>query len=98
MDVCRIGHVCCLSAPAHQPFPSNSLDLSAPEEAYIRNVRASGTLKFGYEGVFKIYHMLLFETSISSESIEGVSHRALSLVPCCFLCTLMISQQALILK
>ena len=27
-----------------------------------------------------------------------VSHRALSLVPCCFLCTLMISQQILILK
>ena len=27
-----------------------------------------------------------------------VPHRALSLVPCCFLCTLMISQQTLILK
>ena len=27
-----------------------------------------------------------------------VSHKALSLVPCCFLCTLMISQQTLILK
>ena len=27
---------------------------SAPEEAYSRNVRASGTLKFGYERVFKI--------------------------------------------
>ena len=27
-----------------------------------------------------------------------VSHRALFLVPCCFLCTLMISQQTLILK
>ena len=31
-----------------------SLDLSAPEEAYSRNERAPGTLKFGYEGVFKI--------------------------------------------
>ena len=40
--------------PAHQPFSSNSLDLSAPEEAYSRNVCASVTLKFGYEGVFKI--------------------------------------------
>ena len=55
--VCRIGDVCCLPAPApaYQPFSSNNLDLSAPEEAYSRNVRASGTpLKFGYEGVFKI--------------------------------------------
>ena len=33
---------------------SNSLDLSAPEEAYSRNVCASGTLKFRYEGAFKI--------------------------------------------
>ena len=31
-----------------------SLGLSAPEEACSRNVRASGTLKFGYEGIFKI--------------------------------------------
>ena len=54
VDVCKIGDVCCLPAPAHQPFFSNSLDLSAPEEAYSRNVRASGTLKFGYGGVFKI--------------------------------------------
>ena len=51
---CRIGDVCCLPAPAHQPFFSNSLYLTAPEEAYSRNVRASGTLKFGYECVFKI--------------------------------------------
>ena len=50
--VYKIGDVCCLPAPAHQPFSSNSLDLSAPEEAYSRNVRASVTL--GYEGVFKI--------------------------------------------
>ena len=51
VDDCGIGDVCCLPAPAHQPFFSNSLDLSAPEEAYSsRNVRASGTLKFGYEG------------------------------------------------
>ena len=50
---CKIGDVSCLSAPAHQPFSSNSLDLSAPEESYSRNVRASGTLKFGYECVFQ---------------------------------------------
>ena len=43
-----------MPAPAHQPFSSISLDLSVPEEAYSRNVRATGTLKFGYEGVFKI--------------------------------------------
>ena len=55
VDVCRIGDVCCLPAPAHQQFSSNSLDLrAAPEEAYSRNVRASGTLKFGYGRVFKI--------------------------------------------
>ena len=33
VDVCRIGDVCCLPAPANQRFSSNSLDLSAPEEA-----------------------------------------------------------------
>ena len=54
IDVCRIGDVCCLPAPAHQPFSSNSLELSAPEEAYSRNVRGSGTLKFGYKRVSKI--------------------------------------------
>ena len=49
--VCKIGNICCFHAPAHQPFSSNSFDLSAPEEVYSRNVRASGTLKylFGYE-------------------------------------------------
>ena len=52
--VCKIEDVCCLPAPAHQPFSSNSLDHSAPEEAYSRNVRASDTLKFGYEVVYKI--------------------------------------------
>ena len=52
--VCKIGNVCCLPAPAHQTISSNSLDLSVPKEAYSRNVRASGTLKFGYEGVFKV--------------------------------------------
>ena len=51
--LCKIGDVCCLPAPVHQPFSSNNLDLSAPEEAYSRNVRASGTLKFGYESIFK---------------------------------------------
>ena len=45
---------CCLPAPAHQPFSFNNLGLSAPEKAGSRNVRASGTLKFGYEGIFKI--------------------------------------------
>ena len=30
----KIGDVCCLPAPAHQPVSFNSLDLSAPEEAY----------------------------------------------------------------
>ena len=54
VGVSKIEDVCCLPAPAHQPFSSNSLDRSAPEEAYSRNVRASGTLKIGYEGVFKI--------------------------------------------
>ena len=43
-----------MPASAHQPFSFNSLGLSAPEEACSRNVRASGTLKFGYEGIFKI--------------------------------------------
>ena len=38
----------------HQPYSFNSLDLSAPEEAYRKNIRASGTLEFGYEGVLKI--------------------------------------------
>ena len=52
MDI--LGDVCCLSAPAYQSFSFNSLVLSAPEEAYSRNVRASGTLKFRYEGVLKI--------------------------------------------
>ena len=28
--VCKIGDVCCLPAPAHQPFSSYSLGLSAP--------------------------------------------------------------------
>ena len=44
----------CLPAPAHQPFSFNSLGLSVPEEACSRNVRASGTLNIGYEGIFKI--------------------------------------------
>ena len=52
--MCEIGDVCCLPAPAHQPILFNSLGLSTPEEACSRNVRASGTLKFGYEGYFKI--------------------------------------------
>ena len=52
--VCRIGDVCCLPAPAHQPFSFNTLDLSASEEACNRNICASDTLKFGYKGIFKI--------------------------------------------
>ena len=46
--------------PAHQPFSSNSLDLSAPEEAYSRNVLPSGTLmhkKCGYEGVLRFFYV-----------------------------------------
>ena len=39
-------------------FP-NSLDLSAPEEAYSRTVRTSGTLKFGYEVVLRLYTLRL---------------------------------------
>ena len=31
--VCMIRDVCCLPAPAHQPFSFNSLGFSAPEEA-----------------------------------------------------------------
>ena len=50
--MCKIGDVCCLPAPAHQPISFNSLDLSSPEEAYSRNEGALGT---GYEGVLKIY-------------------------------------------
>ena len=52
--MCKIEDVCCLPAPTHQPFSSNSLDLSAHEEAYSRNVSASAALQFGYKGVFKI--------------------------------------------
>ena len=43
--------------PAHQPFSSNSLDLSAPEEAYSRNVLPSGTLKCGYEVVLRFFYV-----------------------------------------
>ena len=41
-------------AGACDAFSSNSLDLSAPDEAYSRNVCASSTMKFRYEGAFKI--------------------------------------------
>ena len=61
VDVCKIGDVCCFPAPAHQPFSSISLDLTPPEEVCSRNVHASGTLKFGYEGVFKIYYTGMHE-------------------------------------
>ena len=63
--VCKIWDVCCLPAPAHQSFSSNSLDLSAPEEAYSRTVRASGILKDGYESVFKIvsFQIILMKRS-----------------------------------
>ena len=53
--MCRIRDACCLSAPTHQPFSFNSLGLSAPEEACIRMVRASGTLKIGFEVIFRIF-------------------------------------------
>ena len=55
--VSRIGDVCCLPAPARQPFSFNSLGLSYYEEACSRNVHASGTLKFRYEGIFKIIYL-----------------------------------------
>ena len=54
VDVCRIGDVCCLPAPAHQPFSSNSLDRSAPEETYSRNARASGTLDLGMKVLLRL--------------------------------------------
>ena len=57
--MCRIGDVCCLLAPAHQPFPSNSLGLRAPGEACSRNIRASGTLRFGYDGILRLQLLLL---------------------------------------
>ena len=52
--VCKIWYVCCLPAPAHHQFSPNSLGLSALDETCSRNVRASGTLKCGYEGIFQI--------------------------------------------
>ena len=52
--MCKIKNVCCLPAPVHQSFSSNSLGLSAHEEAYSRHVRAPDTLKFGFGGVFSI--------------------------------------------
>ena len=42
--VCKIRDVCCLPASALQPSSSNSLGLSAPEEASSSNVRAPGTV------------------------------------------------------
>ena len=60
VDVCKIGDVCYLPAPAHQPFSSNSLNLTAPEETYSRNVRASDIVKFGYEGVFFFFFFFFF--------------------------------------
>ena len=78
--MCKIGDVCCLLAPAHQPFSSNSLDLNAAEEAYSRNVRASGTLKFGYKGVFKslsIYKMAFSILKPKIISIHKLFHAAM---------------------
>ena len=40
-------------SPAHQPFSSKGLGLRALVEAYSRNVRASDTLKLGYEVYFR---------------------------------------------
>ena len=51
--VYRIGDIYCLPVPAHRPFSFNNLGFSALEEVCSRNVRASGTLTFGYEGIFK---------------------------------------------
>ena len=52
--MCKIGDVCCWPAPAHQPFSSKRLGPSATEEACSRNVRASGTLKIGFEGILRL--------------------------------------------
>ena len=49
-----------MPAPAHQPFSSYSLDLRAPEEAYSRNVHASGTLKLGMKVFFFLFFFLFF--------------------------------------
>ena len=57
---CHFGHLLQVSKTSLcqrlliNPFSFNSLGLSAPEEACSRNVRASRTLKFGCEGIFKI--------------------------------------------
>ena len=59
-------------------FSSNSLDLSAPEEACSKNVRASGTLKFEYEGVFKIQIICKFLDALIGNKgavmFTGISH------------------------
>ena len=77
--VCKIGDVCCFLAPAPQPFSSNSLYLNAPEEACSRNVRASGTLKFGYEGVFKMPNKQMFPAYILNFTFNSACLRDLSL-------------------
>ena len=59
--VCRIGNVCCLPEPAHQPFSFNSLGLSAPEEACSRNVRALGTLSILGMKVFFFFFFFFFK-------------------------------------
>ena len=44
------------------PFPfrflGQDMEFDCIEDAYSRNVRASGTLKFGYEGVFKMFFLI----------------------------------------
>ena len=52
--VYKIGYVCCLPAPAHQPFSSYSLDLGAPEASYNTNVCASGTQNLGMKVFLRI--------------------------------------------
>ena len=56
-----------LPTPAHQPFTSNSLGPSAPDEDHSRNVRTSGTLKLRYEDLFfRFYKVIKLLTFIHS--------------------------------
>ena len=82
--VCRIGDVCCLPAPAHQPFLFNSLGLCAPVEACSRNVHASGTLKVGYEGIFKMAlksHLFAIFTPKCQETRRCYGCHCITLLP-----------------
>ena len=70
----RLG---CLPAPANQPFSSNSLGLSIPEEVYSRNGRASGTLKLGYGMKARVFKIIT-TGSISQLVPEGIINSVIS--------------------